>query len=56
MSIFEYNAEKELKKFAAAEREGGFEDGVAAGEIRGRAEGRAESISEFEKDFSTPVT
>lgn len=46
MSIFEYNAEEELKKLRAAEREGGFEDGYLAGENRGRAEGAAEGVAD----------
>ena len=50
MSIFEYNAEEELKKLRVAEREGGFEDGFedgfAAGENHGRLEGRTEGAAE----------
>lgn len=46
MSIFEYNAEEELKKLRTAERQGGFEDGFAAGEDLGRTEGRAEGRAE----------
>ena len=46
MSIFEYNAEKEMKKLRRTEYEGGrqagMRDGMRAGLTKGRAEGREE--------------
>ena len=45
MSIFEYDAEKEMRLFRKAEREVGREEGRAEGREEGRQEGRQEGLS-----------
>lgn len=39
-SIFEYNKEEEERKLRSAEREAGYADGLAQGEINGELRGK----------------
>ncbi|MGN0432267.1 MAG: hypothetical protein ACI4EQ_07910 [Lachnospiraceae bacterium] len=44
VSIFEYDEERELELFRAAERETGREEGYTVGHTEGRTEGRTEAL------------